>query len=373
VAIDQHQPYPDVIVVGGGIVGCALAYDLTGYGLTVQLVERRELAREASWASAGIISPPVPALGARLNMGLIAYRRYPSLVDEVESMTGISTGFSLTGEIMAITDAETAEYRALEAWQQQRGVKTEWLDETHLRRREPALHERFAAGLLTPDTPSIRLDRFTVALAKAAELRGATLREFTTVTGVSHSGGRATGVQTLEGPLSGGAVVIAAGAWSGGLVESLDFTVPTHAVLGQMMAISNAPIRIRHVIAGGGGYIVPRADGTVAVGATEEPEAGFDGRVTPAGVRWLSELVDRVVPTLNHGTLESTWAGLRPASGDNELIVGRLPHLDNVWIATGHYRSGALLGPGTSQLLAASIVDGSNTEELAAFDPARFA
>ncbi|MBA2454176.1 MAG: FAD-dependent oxidoreductase [Chloroflexia bacterium] len=363
---------PDIVIVGGGIIGCALAFDLAGYGMKVELLERRELAREASWASAGIISPPTPALGTRAELGLIGFRRYPELVAEVEGMTGIGTGFVQTGELMAWREADSAELREIQSWQAGAGLQTVWLDGSALREREPALRVEFASGLLTPETASIRLDRFTVALARAAVIRGATIREFSMAQGIAISGGRATGVQTFEGVRPAGAVVIAAGAWSASLSDSLDYTIATRPVRGQMMSIVNPPVRINSVIAAEGGYIVPRADGSVAVGATEEPDAGFDVRVTPAGIAWLVDLVDRVAPSLNLGTLESTWAGLRPGSDDGELIVGKVPHLDNVWVATGHFRSGALLGPATSQLLAAAIVANRVDERLAAFGPERF-
>lgn len=369
---DSSGKAPDVVIVGGGIIGCALAFDLAGHGLRVELLERRELAREASWASAGIISPPSPALETRAELGILAFRRYPHLIAEIEEMTGISTGFVQTGEIMARKEEKSADLRAIQEWQDQAGLTTVWLDEDELHVHEPALRDEFQSGVLTPETASVRLDKVTLALAKAAALRGAVIREFSTVQGVMIAGGRATGVQTFGGERPAGAVVIAAGAWSGSLSDSLDFSVPTVPVLGQMMSIVNPPIRIRHVLAAEGGYIVPRADGSVAIGATEERDSGFDVRVTPAGIAWLADLVDRVVPSLNQGTLESTWAGLRPGSQDGELIVGKLPHLDNVWVATGHFRSGALLGPATSQLLAAAIASDTTDDRLAAFSPGRF-
>jgi len=371
-AIRGSGPVPDIVIIGGGILGCALAFDLAGHGLRVELLERRELAREASWASAGIISPATPSYGNRAELALLGYRRYPGLVAEVEEMTGLDTGFHVSGELMLAGMDGVSDLRALLEWQQDAGIRAELLEGQALREYEPALHPDFAAGVLTPDTGSIRLDKFTVALARAAQLRGATISEFTTVTGIVQSGGRVTGVRTFEGERPAGGVVVAAGAWSGTLLESLDVTVPTHPVRGQMMAISNPPIPIRSVIAGGGGYFVPRADGTVAIGATEEPDASYDARVTPSGIGWLIDLVDRVAPSLNDGTLAATWAGLRPGSGDGDLIVGRLPHLENAWVATGHFRSGALLGPSTSEVLAGTIATGEDDQRLAAFTPARF-
>jgi glycine oxidase len=362
----------DIVIVGGGILGCALAYDLAGLGVRVRLLERRELAREASWASAGIISAPVPSMGARAQMALLAYRRYPGLVAEVEALTGMSTAFNVTGELMVIDDGEHEEFRRVQRWQESNGIEVAWMDGADLREHEPALHKQIHAGLFTPQTASVRLDRLCVALARAAAMRGATIQEFSMVTGIQHSGGRATAVESHDSKINCGGVVVAAGAWSGALLEMLDMNLPTHGVLGQMMAVSMPPVRIRSIIAGGGGYIVPRSDGSVAVGATQEPEAGMDARVTPAGVRWLIDLVDRVVPSLNNGKLEATWAGLRPATGNGELVAGKLPHLENVWVATGHFRSGALLGPATSHWLSQAIVDGQSSRHLSAFDPVHF-
>lgn len=371
-ARNLEQGSPDVIVVGGGVVGCALAYDLASLGISVTLLDKQEIAQEASWASAGIISPPVESMGTRAAMALLAYGRYPGLVAEVEAATGIDTGFNVTGELMAILPDDVSFYRAMQEWQNSHGIESVWLEGEALREHEPALHERFVAGLYTPKSASVRLDQMTTALAGAAMQRGATVRENLPVTEIIVDGDRATGVQTPEGAIPGGAVVVTAGAWSGALLESLDVPVPTHPVHGQMLAIGDPPVPIRSVIAGAGGYIVPRADGTVAIGATEVPEAGYDKRATPSGLAWLIDLVDKVVPSLNDGTFLSTWAGLRPGSGDGELIVGQLPHLPNVWVATGHYRSGALLAPGTSRWLADSIVAGTAVEELRPFNPARF-
>ena len=152
-------------------------------------------------------------------------------------------------------------------------------------------------------------------------------------------------------------MVIAAGAWSRLFSEDVGVHIPTRPVRGQMIAIADVPIPITGVIQGEGGYLVPRADGTVAVGATEEHEAGFVAHVTPAGIDWLAALIDRLAPSLNQGRLVSLWAGLRPASEDGELIVGRIPSgLENVWVSPGTSAPERFWLPGRSELLAESIV-----------------
>jgi glycine oxidase len=364
---------PEVTIVGGGIVGCALAYELARQGTSVEVLDRREIGREASWASAGIISPPGPRHGTRVELALLAYRRYPSLIAEVEELSGMSVGYMPTGEIDLGGEDSAHDLRQLLQWQAAHGLAVEWLDETRLRKREPAVAEQFTCGLLSVEAGSVVLGRMTRALASAAERHGAAFREHEATLAVDSSGSRATAIRTFGGTRPVDTLVIAAGAWSRTLGESIDFTIPTVPVRGQMMAIADAPIPIRSVIAGPGGYLVPRADGTVAVGATEEHDAGFDTRVTPAGLAELAALAERLAPSLVNGRFVEAWAGLRPGTQHGELIVGRVPHLDNVWIATGHYRSGALLAPATAELVTASIRSGALDERLRPFDPARLA
>jgi glycine oxidase len=361
---------PEITIVGGGIIGCALAYRLSCQGITTQIFERRELAREASWASAGIISPPAPRHLARAELALRSYHQYPGLIREVEQASGISCGYVATGAIEVGNDEDRQLLEQTLAWQRANGMQVELLDGRALHGAEPALHPRFTFGLYASGAGSVLLDRLAAAFARAAQLRGALVREHMPVSRIVIDGSSATAVETFDGQHRTGGVIITAGAWSRALGESIDFAIPTVPVRGQMMAIADPPVQIRAVIAGGGGYLVPRADGTVAVGATEEHDSGFDTRVTPAGVVKLTEIVERAAPSLVHGRLIATWAGLRPGTTHGEPVIGRVPHLDNVWIATGHFRSGALLAPATADALATSISSGELDPMLAPFDPA---
>ena len=361
---------PDITIVGGGIIGVALARELAVRGQRVQLLERNILAQEASLASAGIISPPASRYGLRADLALASYRRYPALIAEVVDETGISVGWNQTGELELGADESRDALQATWEWQHAQGMRVEWLDRPALEDREPALHPSLTSGIYSPDSGSLILSRLTIALARSAANRGATIREHTHVGGVAIGSGRATAIRTLDGEEPVGALIIAAGAWSRALSETLDFEIPTIPVRGQMLAVADPPVPIRSVIAAGGGYLVPRADGTVAVGATEEAGSGFDSRVTPDGIRWLAELIDRTAPSLAHGRLIDTWAGLRPGTTHGEPVIGRIPHLDNVWIATGHFRSGALLAPATAEALASLVLDGTVDPMIAPFDPA---
>lgn len=364
---------PSVLIIGGGIVGCALAYDLTLRGVTVELVERRGLAREASWASAGIISAPTPRLGNKIALSLLAFRRYPQLVAEVEATVGFSTGFVRSGMLSLATSERENMLRESVAWQQEQGVRAQWVTADELRQLEPAVRDGFTGAVWNPDVANLELGKFALALAQAAAQKGATIREYTPVTAIETHGDRATGVRTVTGRISADTIVIAAGSWSRMFSESVGFPIPTRPVRGQMMALANVPIPIRRIVSSGGNYVVPRADGTVHVGATEEHDAGLDSHVTPAGLAELAAVLDDLAPSLKKGRFVSAWAGLRPGSEDGELLVGRVPHLRNVWLATGHFRGGAVLAPATSEVLAESIVSGVVDPRLAPFDPARLA
>lgn len=364
----------DFTIIGGGIVGATLALELSRHGLSVELLERRELAREASWASAGIISPPSPRYGTKLELGLRAYRRYPALIAEVQDATGIDVGYVHTGEIEFGPEANRERMRAALEWQTENGMQVEWIDSAaELRDREPVLMLDEGCGFYAAEAGSVILSRLTTAIARAAALQGALIREHTPVLGINVSQGRVASVQTFEGEHTVGAVIIAAGAWSRTLGDSLDVSIPTVPVRGQMLAIESPPIPMTSVVAAGGIYVVPRADGSIAVGATEEHDAGFDTGVTPAGIAWLTERIEALAPSLNQGRLSATWAGLRPGTADGDPIIGRVPHVENAWIATGHFRSGALLAPATAELLTASIISGDSDPVLQPFDPARFA
>lgn len=363
-----------VIIVGGGVIGCALAHFLTKSGATVTLLERRRIGQEASWATAGIITAPLaPNVSiARARLEVASAERYRPLVEELRDLTGISVEYNPTGELLvALTDDEAEALHEAIPWQRNLGLLVEWLDGDEARRREPALAPAVRGAIWCPVVASLRGHRLTLALARAAQVGGATIIEETPVEGLITEDHRVVGVRTRSGEFRADATVIAAGAWSGALGEAIGLNVPTRPVKGQMLALADATPPLRHIVAGGGGYLLPRADGTIAVAATVDAP-GFDIRVTTEGLAWLSNLVRTVAPALSSARVVDTWAGLRPDSPDGAPLLGRAPGHDNVWIATGHYRNGILWAPITGELLADAILTGTIDPELAPYDPARF-
>ena len=360
----------EIVIIGGGIIGCAIAYELAKAGERVTLLERNALAQEASWASAGIISSPGPGSGL---FGLRSFRRYPALIAEVEESAGMRVGWNQTGETALIgADNDPRPLQDVMEWQRQQGLHVEWLEGAALREHEPVLAPHITAAIYERDAGSLRVHMMAQALARAATNHGATIHEYTPALGLETSGNRVTGVRTPEGIVGADIVVLAAGAWSKGIGELAGLNVPTIPVHGQMMAIADPPVPLRTVVAGGGMYLLPRADGTIAVGATVDYQ-GFAKRVTPTGISELITLVEQFAPALNGGRLVRTWSGLRPGSADGTPIIGPAPHRDGLWIATGHFRGGALLAAVTGELVAAGIRSGTVDPLLAPFTPARFA
>ena len=232
-------------------------------GEQVTLLERNALAQEASWASAGIISSPGPGSGL---FGLRSFRRYPALIAEVEESAGMRVGWNQTGETSLIgADNDPRPLQDVMEWQRQQGLHVEWLEGAALREHEPVLAPHITAAIYERDAGSLRVHMMAQALARAATNHGATIHEYTPALGLETAGDRVIGVRTPEGIVGADVVVLAAGAWSKGIGDLAGLNVPTVPVHGQMMAIADPPVPLRTVVAGGGMYLLPRADGTIAV------------------------------------------------------------------------------------------------------------
>ena len=362
----------DVIVVGGGVIGCTIAYELTRRDATVTLVERGPIGREASWASAGIISLPsrLDWRPERIELGRLSLARYPSLVAELEERTGIAIEYRRPGELtIAVVEAHAALERERATWQRAQGFLLEELTPTAARALEPALPPHLLAAWFTPDVGSLSVYRLTQALATAAQQQGATVLPETPVGSIVDRDGRVTGVRLAEREMTAPTVVLATGAWTRFFGDALGEPLPTRPIKGQLIAFGNAPVRPSRVVTGHGGYVRPRLDGTTIVAATEE-DVGFDKRVTGEGVAWLLDLTRTLCPALLHGELVDSWSGLRPGSDTKEPLIGPVPGYEGLWVAAGHFRTGAKEAPATGELVATSIVTGRVEPLLTVFAPA---
>ena len=360
-----------MVVVGGGVIGCAITYELARREVRVTLVERGPIGREASWASAGIISLPnrMEMRPERVELSRRGLARYPELVAELEERTGFAIEYRRPGDLTIALDEERARVeRERTAWQRAQGFAVEEIEPAAARELEPALPENVVAAWFSPGVGSLSVYRLTRAFAAAACGLGATVLAETPVAGVSRDGTRVTGVRLLDRVLEAETVVLATGAWTRFFGEELGAPLPTRPIKGQLIAFANAPVRPVRIITGHGGYARPRVDGSTLVAATEE-DVGFDRRVTGDGVAWLLDLTRTLCPGLLAGELVESWTGLRPGSERGEPLIGPVPGYAGLWVAAGHHRTGAKEAPGTAECVAESLVSGRVDPLLAPFAP----
>jgi glycine oxidase len=289
---------------------------------------------------------------------------------------GLDVEFRATGILrVARTEAERADLERQRRWQAARGLAAEWVDSDDLGQCEPLLRgvagRLLAGGLWLADEAQVRSPRLVQALAMAAGRRGARFIEGTWATSINLSGDRVTGVTTPGGSVDADTVVLAAGVWSPDLGRSIGVHLPVLPVKGQVLSLRGLGKSPRQVIWSGDCYLVPRPDGEILLGSTEE-EGNYDARPTLAGVNRLTEAALEVVPAAGGYVVEGIWAGLRPAAPDRRPIVGWAPGVERLMIATAHYRNGVLLGPLTGRRVAEQIAEGTVSPEFAPFGPERF-
>jgi glycine oxidase len=329
-----------VVVVGGGVIGCAVAERLSRERRhEVLLLERDSVGAHASGAAAGLLSPHSEAADQGLSSRSLAM--FPELVERVERF-GITVEYH---EHDSMTPALTGE--------EERGLRLgsgRWLDAGQAHTAEPGLSDRVrgAAVFREAQVTPIRLVR---GLARAAAAQGAEIREGSPVGGLSIRSGRLQGVQTAEGQLRADVVVLAAGPWSPALASPAGAVLDVRPSRGQLVMMRPPGGAMRHVLTWRGCYLVPKPDGTIVAGSTEE-DVGFDDRPTVDGVAGLLQFASRTVPALGRATVERVWAALRPATPDGQPVIGPAPGLPNLIVATGHNRTGILLAPVTAELVA---------------------
>ncbi len=244
------------------------------------------------------------------------------------------------------------------------------LSRDELRRREPALAEHVVGAALYPDDAQVDAALLSRAVARVAELAGVVIREGCAVRRLVRDGDRLAEVHTDDGCYRPGVVVLAAGAWSGGLLEPVGIHLPTRPVKGQLLLADCRVAPVRTPLHADEALFVPRPGGDLVLGVTVE-EAGFDDRVTLDGLRSILERTCALVPAMGGLGWRRAWAGLRPATPDECPYLGPVLPLRNVWVSTGHFRKGILLAPLCARLLAGSILADHLDERLEPFKPIR--
>jgi glycine oxidase len=362
---------PRVVIAGAGVIGLSLAYELSGRGAAVILLERGEPGREASWAGAGILTPASPAAAVEPldRLRALSSTRIARWSGELRESTGIDNGYRRSGALeLASTAEEVAALRqAADAWHAQ-GVTAAELAPARLAEIAPALSRDIALAYHLPDEAQIRNPRHMQALAAACRARGVLIRTASPVTAIDSRSGRVAGFTTPAGPVSGDLFVVTAGAWSAAPFASLGVDLPIRPVRGQIVLLACPAPPFRPILWEGSRYLVPRDDGRVLVGSTQE-DAGFDSFPTAAGVAGLLGFAHRLVPGLAAARFERAWAGLRPApAGDDRLpYIGAIPGHANLYVAAGHFRAGFELSAGTAVVLTELLLGETPSVPLEAF------
>ncbi|WP_044252345.1 glycine oxidase ThiO [Isosphaera pallida] len=358
-----------IVVVGGGVIGLSVAYALArrGRGPRVLLLERGQTGQASSWAGAGMIAPVAPdalTSGATPREGLAMLRAlssclYETWARDLRDETGIDPEYRRQGGVdLAFNTKEADELQAMSGRWKREGIVFERLAQADYHRVEPRLNDQVQAVYFLPDRAQIRNPRLLRALRIACQQRGVTIETGCEVANVVEQGGRVRGVRLEDGTeRPGEIVVLAAGAWTGGLLERLGRAIPTRPVKGQLALLAGPPGWLRRIVEHGSYYLVPRADGRILAGATIEPDAGFDSSPTEEGVREVLEEAFLMCPGLRAFPVERTWAGLRPGSPDSRPLIGPLPGIQGLIVAAGHKRAGLQQAPGTGEVVA-DLIEG---------------
>ena len=383
---------PDAIVVGGGIIGAACAFELAERGASVTLLEREELAAGASGRNNGLwVTPPDPAL---LPMARLSLDRYRQLVEEAP------LPFRLDGEPIgliaaALDEAEVAMGEEFHEPYRRAGVRVERLEPADVRELEPAISRQALAGWFVDHGHRLSPGALTVALALMAKERGATVRHHLPARALLFGGDRVVGVATDEGIVEGDHVVVAAGPWSSSLLDPVGAPLPLTGARGWLVRLAPPSGLLRHLVASAGweegtgrwedGAVTagalgeaaamtstllhPSSDGTLIAGSSRQPVITPEAE-EPAVPAMIVRGAIRLVPALADAEVRSAWWGIRPMTPDERPLVGQV--VDGLTVATGHGSEGVILGAGTAQLVASQLLGGPPPFDPEPFDPLRF-
>ena len=385
----------DVVIIGGGVIGCSIAFRLAQARLKVIVLDRGDLGAEASTAAAGMLAPQgervEPEVFAELCLASRAL--YPRFVAEVEESSGRPVGYRRDGSLLvALNDEQAEELQETHHAHSGRGFGLELLEPVEVHRRVRGLATDSRLGLFVPGDHWVDNERLMQALIETGRRLGVNFHAGQPVTRLNMKNGRVESVETAVAAMSSSSVsrrmgtpalqgvagskysavsfVLAAGCWSAELVAPFGINLATKPCRGQMLEF-DAPEEVPLVVRAGMHYLVPRSERRVLVGTTAE-YVGFEKAVTGEGLRAILEGAARLAPFLSQFRFRRAWAGLRPDTADHLPILG-FGELENLIFATGHFRNGILLAPVTAQLVSELLLTGSTSQPIDAYRPTRFA
>ena len=345
----------DVVVVGGGCIGLAIADRLLATGRKVILLDAQDAGRGASWAASGSLQMIVPDVAPPLLRPLAARsnRLWSAFAAELEESAGMRTEFSNSGLLrLVIGDDDTTAVERTSTWLREHDVKIEKLSPTAARELAPIINEQTRFAYYEPNLLQVRPPRLLKALVTSVGRRGGRIQTHDPVWSILVEDGRVRGVEAASGKIQAPEVVLAAGAFAGELARrSLGLNLAVRPIRGEIVLLEGPHVRHCPLLLGmNGRYLIPRADGRILAGSTFE-YAGFDTRITAAGTSEILASAIRLAPELARARVVTSWTGLRPESPDRLPYLGRVPGLDGLVVAAGHFRDGILLTPVTAEII----------------------
>lgn len=357
----------DILIIGGGIIGMLTARELSLAGIKVTIIEQSEAGHESSWAGGGIISPLYPwrysdAVSALAKWGQAFY---PELIGEINSETGLDAELVQNGLLMFDNEQEVALSWA-KKWQSNLQV----IDSKQIYELEPELSPDLVQGkqsIWMPDVRQVRNPRLVKATKKYLLKQGVSFSEQTEVTGFIQKNNKVVGITSTSGDIAADKVLLAGGAWSGNLLKNININLEVEPVKGQMILFKTEPGKIKRITLSQDRYVIPRQDGRVLVGSTLE-HTGFDKTITSDAREELMAEAFRMFPCLKEAEVEHHWAGLRPGSIDGIPYICTVTDLEGLFLNTGHFRNGVVLGPASARLVADLILNRPPILEAGAYE-----
>jgi len=359
-----------VLVVGGGIIGCAAALELARAGCRVTLFERASPGAEASSAAAGLLAPIDESTETSFaRLALASWRLYPDVVRGLQERTGIDVEYVTRGTIYPTSAAQKR--RDVAAWADLEEFGVELLEGDDVHRLEPALAPNIRHAIFVKGDHWLNNQRLVLAYAQAAAAAGVELKTGCNVSRLVVEAGKVRGLVTEGERVEGDAILLAAGAWSGELMAALGASLRIEPRRGQMIALAHVPPVVTYCVHGEV-YMAPRPSGELLLGATVE-RAGFQRAVTAEGISSLLRGAIELVPSLRDLPIARTWCGFRPWAPDSLPVLGPWPGIEGLFVATGHFRNGILLAPITARLMTEWITGKEPSLAMKDFLPDRFA
>lgn len=367
----MHSTY-DVLIIGGGIIGFSIAYQLTKAGMKPLVLDRGD-AGQASRAAGGMLGAQVEMEqpGPLFELGVKSRSLFPALQEELIENTGIDLELNRSGMMrIAISEEDREELLQRKIWQEEKGYPAQWMEEEEVRRTCHAEVHAPWGGLFLPQDFQVRSPRYLQALIEASVRRGAIFLQEEEVVGFTRSGDRITGVQTLNGTFSAAQIVIAAGSWSGHVASLLGLELPVQPEKGQSLLVDTTPHVTELTLFAPGTYLIPKANRQTYLGATSE-SVGFAARPSLYNVKTLSHSATAILPELENSTFAGVVTGFRPTSHDGLPYMGWVPGYRGLMLATGHWRNGILFSAITGILMAELIQGKQPSIDLSPFSPGR--